>query len=128
MTAGEVVESFIRHLNAMELEAAWALLAPDIVYHNIPMQPVTGREAVRAVFAQIPMTAIEWIVHHQAERDHVVLNERTDRFRLADGRWVALRVMGTFEVADGRIAHWRDYFDLNQWLAQISPAEAPAAS
>lgn len=121
MTAGEVVDSFIGHLNRMALEEALALLAPDVVYHNIPMEPVVGRQAVRAVFAQIPMTGMEWIVHHQAERDGVVLNERTDRFRLADGREVALRVMGAFEVAGGRITRWRDYFDLGQWMQQMAP-------
>jgi limonene-1,2-epoxide hydrolase len=28
-------------------------------------------------------------------------------------------VMGTFEVRDGKIAAWRDYFDLNQYMQQI---------
>jgi limonene-1,2-epoxide hydrolase len=60
-------------------------------------------------------------VHHSAEQDGTVLNERTDRFRLADGRWVELRVMGVFEVLDGKITAWRDYFDLGQWMAQLSP-------
>jgi limonene-1,2-epoxide hydrolase len=30
--------------------------------------------------------------------------------------------MGTFEVRDGRITHWRDYFDLNQFMSQLTPA------
>ncbi|MGA1053612.1 MAG: limonene-1,2-epoxide hydrolase family protein, partial [Ilumatobacteraceae bacterium] len=32
---------------------------------------------------------------------------------------IVLPVMGTFEVVDGRIAVWRDYFDLNQYLQQL---------
>jgi limonene-1,2-epoxide hydrolase len=27
--------------------------------------------------------------------------------------------MGTFEVRDGKIAGWRDYFDLNQYMQQL---------
>lgn len=122
MTPTRIVTAFIDHLNALQLDEAFALLADDIVYHNIPMSPVTGPDAVRAVFAQIPYTALEFIVHHSAEQDGTVLNERTDRFRLADGRWVELRVMGVFEVVDGRITAWRDYFDLGQWMAQMAPA------
>lgn len=122
MPATTIVTRFIDHLNAMQLAQAFALLADDVVYHNIPMAPVTGPAAVKAVFDQIPCEAIEFIVHHSAEADGTVLNERTDRFRLAGGRWIELRVMGVFEVVDGKITAWRDYFDLGQWMAQMAPA------
>lgn len=121
MSATATVTAFIDHLNAMQQSQAFALLADGIVYHNIPMQPVVGPAAVKAVFDQIPCDAIEFITHHSAEAGGVVLNERTDRFLLKDGRWVALKVMGVFEVADGRITAWRDYFDLGQWMAQMTP-------
>jgi limonene-1,2-epoxide hydrolase len=29
--------------------------------------------------------------------------------------------MGTFEVRDGEIVAWRDYFDLNQFMSQMGP-------
>jgi limonene-1,2-epoxide hydrolase len=29
-------------------------------------------------------------------------------------------VMGTFEVRDGKIAAWRDYFDMNQFMDQMA--------
>jgi|FEC22Drversion2_1045045.scaffolds.fasta_scaffold00060_120 limonene-1,2-epoxide hydrolase len=122
MTPAETVDRFIARLNALDLDGAFALLAEDVVYHNIPMPAVTGPDAVRAVFAQIPFQSMHWIVHASAASDGTVLNERTDRFQLRDGRWVELRVMGAFEVADGRITAWRDYFDLTQWLAQMAPA------
>jgi limonene-1,2-epoxide hydrolase len=28
--------------------------------------------------------------------------------------------MGTFEVHDGKITAWRDYFDMNQFMGQLS--------
>ncbi|MGL6043279.1 MAG: limonene-1,2-epoxide hydrolase family protein [Sandaracinobacteroides sp.] len=122
MQATRTVTAFIDHLNAMRLDEAFALLSDDIVYHNIPMQPVTGPAAVREVFSQIPFSAIDFIVHHSAaEGDHRVLNERTDRFCLQDGRWVEIRVMGVFEVEGGKITAWRDYFDLAQFMAQMAP-------
>lgn len=131
MTATKIVNQFIDHLNAMRLDDAWALLASEVVYHNMPMQPVIGPAAVQAVFDQIPCEAIDWIVHAIAECRAPteggpdcacqVLTERTDRFRLKGGRWVELRVMGNFEVLDGRITAWRDYFDLGQWMAQMAP-------
>ena len=32
---------------------------------------------------------------------------------------IELPVMGTFEGVDGKIAAWRDYFDLNQFMSQL---------
>ncbi len=49
----------------------------------------------------------------------VVLTERVDRFMI-NGKWVALPVMGTFEVANGKIKAWRDYFDMNQFQSQLA--------
>ena len=44
----------------------------------------------------------------------VVLIERVERFRkLSDGTTFELPSMGAFEFNDGKIAAWRDYFDLN---------------
>ncbi len=48
-----------------------------------------------------------------------VLNERVDVFRLP-GQEISLPVMGAFEVVDGKIAAWRDYFDMNQFMSQLS--------
>jgi limonene-1,2-epoxide hydrolase len=45
---------------------------------------------------------------------------RIDRFFRSDGATISLPVMGTFEVADGLIAAWRDYFDLNQFMSQLT--------
>jgi limonene-1,2-epoxide hydrolase len=45
-----------------------------------------------------------------AEGDNV-LNERTDVIRVGRVR-VLISVCGVFEVRDGRIALWRDYFDI----------------
>jgi limonene-1,2-epoxide hydrolase len=50
-------------------------------------------------------------VKHVAVDGSVVFIERTDRHRLANG-WVELPVTGVWEVQDGRITLWRDYFDV----------------
>lgn len=122
MNATETVEAFIAKLNAMELDAAWALLAPDVVYHNIPMEPVHGRAMVKAVYDNIPMEGLEFInTAIAATPDGKVLTERVDRFFMKGGHKVELLVMGTFEVKDGLITHWRDYFDMAQWKAQMAP-------
>ena len=91
------------------------------VYHNIPMAPAEGKDAIRAVLELfVPLaSSIEFDIRHLVADGNVVLTERVDRFVVND-KTIELPVMGTFELDDnGRIAAWRDYFDLNQWTSQM---------
>jgi limonene-1,2-epoxide hydrolase len=111
MNAEETVLAFIHAWNRLDQERIYALMADDIIYHNMPLTPVTGREAAREHLAAWPVDECEWELLNIAARDNVVLTERVDRFRRGEDRLV-IPVMGTFEVTGGLITHWRDYFDL----------------
>ncbi len=58
------------------------------------------------------MTHAEMEIRHLLADDNIVMTERIDRFTF-DGRQVAASIMGVFEVADGKITAWRDYFDMS---------------
>ncbi|HEY1559275.1 MAG TPA: limonene-1,2-epoxide hydrolase family protein [Caulobacteraceae bacterium] len=111
MTPEETVMAFVAAWNALDEARIYGLLAKDVVYHNIPMAPVVGLEAVRAHLAAWPVDACEWEILNIAVRGQVVLTERIDRFRRGVDR-IVVPVMGAFEVRDGRIVQWRDYFDM----------------
>jgi len=117
-----VVRDLVRAFNANDVDRVLGFFAADAVYHNIPVQPVSGTVAIRAVLVGFMGMAseIDWVVRHLAEtQDGVVLTERVDRF-LVRGRWIELPVMGAFEVRDGRITAWRDYFDMKQFQDQLA--------
>jgi limonene-1,2-epoxide hydrolase len=111
--AAAVVNSFLARICARDLEGALELVTDDCEYDNVPIRKVSGPDGIRATLAPFlaGCTGVDWIVHHQAAEGDVVMNERTDRFEMG-GRWVELGVAGLFVVRDGRIALWRDYFDL----------------
>lgn len=117
MTPDEIVRTFINHIEAKNLDAACTLLTDDCEYDNVPMSKVFGIEAVKQVLG--PFVAgcseINWVIVRQTSSGDsasgVVLNERVDRFNMG-GRWVELPLAGVFEVKNGKIALWRDYFDL----------------
>ena len=111
MALEETVLAFVDAWNRLDEEMIYGLMSDDIVYHNIPMRPVRGVDADRADLAAWPVDGCEWIVRHIAVRGNVVLTERIDRFRRG-ADLIVVPVMGAFEVTDGRITHWRDYFDL----------------
>ena len=95
-----------------------AFFTEDAVYHNIPVEPVTGRENIATTIASVlrpgpfGIEGIDFRVLNIAASGPVVLTERVDVFRLP-GKSFELPVMGTFEVSGGKINAWRDYFDLN---------------
>ena len=118
----ETVLSFIDAWNAFDIEKVLSSFTEDAVYHNIPMEPAEGIEAVTALVRMFESMASEmkWTVHNIAETgDGKVLTERTDRICM-NGQWIELPVMGTFEVRDGKIAAWRDYFDMAQFQGQTT--------
>jgi limonene-1,2-epoxide hydrolase len=93
----------------------------DAVYHNIPIDPVHGRDAIRSTIEMFTtgVERMEFRVVHIVGAGDVVLTERVDVFVLP-AKTIELPVMGTFEVRDGKIAAWRDYFDLNQYMQQVA--------
>jgi limonene-1,2-epoxide hydrolase len=124
MSAADVVASFIRAIERKDLDTAMELLAEDVSYENVPMQPIPGRAATRKVMEGFlsKATEVEWRVLRQHEVGNVVWNERVDRF-VVNGTWVELPVAGVFEVNEaGMITLWRDYFDLSTYQQQMAAA------
>ncbi len=103
----------IAAIERRELPAALELMTDDVEYDNVPMGAVHGREGVRAALEPFlaRCTGVAWEVRHEVEQGDVVMNERVDRFEIG-GTWREIAVAGLFVVRDGRVALWRDYFDL----------------
>lgn len=119
--AERVVRDFCEACAGHDAEALRPFFDDDVVYHNMPMDPAVGIDATVAFidgfFAMCENLAFEIV--HLAVRDNVVLTERVDTFTV--GNVVApLPVMGTFEVRDGKISAWRDYFDMAQATKVLS--------
>jgi len=117
----KLVRDFIAASQRGDVDDVMEFFAPNCVYHNMPLPPVQGTEAIRGVIQGFAGMAseIDWVLHRIAEaEDGTVLTERTDRFHIGD-KWVELPVMGSFDIQDGAIVAWRDYFDLAQFQKQL---------
>ncbi len=117
----EIVTEFCDGIPDRDAAASAAFFSDDAVYHNIPIEAVTGRDAIRDTIAMfLGMADKVWFDTLRIVADGpVVMTERVDHFVMGD-RDIALPVMGTFEVDDGKITAWRDYFDMNQFTSQMS--------
>jgi limonene-1,2-epoxide hydrolase len=107
-----VVRAELEAWSTLDVELIVAPFSSDAVW----VAPTVGLHGVDEIRAAVQdwvagMTFAELRLVHIAVNGDVVLTERVDVFTFTDGRKVALPVMGAFEVADGTITAWRDYFD-----------------
>lgn len=109
----ETVEAFMSAFVAMDFDTALTFVSADCEYTNIPMGSVRGHDGIREVLGPFftPIHENEFVILRTAAEGPIVFLERLDRHRLDHG-WRELPVTGVFEVHDGLITVWRDYFDL----------------
>ena len=105
------VEGFLNALQDDDFEAAEAALDDNLVYENVGLPTIRGRARAIKLFRQMEgRAAFEVKIHSMAADGAAVLTERTDALIVGPLR-LQFWVCGVFEVHNGRITLWRDYFD-----------------
>ena len=119
--ATDIVENLFDALKSRDIDRAMTVLDERVVWHNVGLPKVRGSSNVGRFLAVLakPTFGFDVIVHNIASTGDTVLTERTDVLiwrRLRIEFWVC----GTFEVRDGRVAVWRDYFDTVDFLKGVA--------
>lgn len=120
-----IVRDFIsawQRLNPSELAGYFS---EDGVYHNMPSAAVVGRDNIEQFIAGFisQWESTDWeVINLLADGDRVMV-ERLDKTVVA-GSPVNLPCFGYFELSDGKIKLWRDYFDLATYTTALTAALA----
>lgn len=124
----EVVRSFLRGWDELDVELCMSQCTEDMVYLNQPLEAIRGKDNVRRMIASIfapskrkPEFKILNIFGYQNK----VLTERLDQWDWdATGEWqLALPVCGMFELTvNGHIIEWREYYDNELWSKHGGPS------
>ncbi|HLX36722.1 MAG TPA: limonene-1,2-epoxide hydrolase family protein [Candidatus Binataceae bacterium] len=119
--AEKIVADFCHAFTRKNLDEIMGFFTEDAVYHNMPMEPAKGKDAIRATInSYLPASdRIEFKILHTASNGNLVFNERIDMFDMGEKR-IELPVAGMFEVRGGKITLWRDYFDLQTYTKQMA--------
>jgi limonene-1,2-epoxide hydrolase len=117
----EIVREFIAAWTRLDPAELAAYFTEDGVYHNMPMQPVAGRANVENLIRGFTAgwSETRWEIRHLFAQGDVVFAERIDRTRVGEKR-VELPCAGVFELRGGKIAVWRDYFDLGAYTRALA--------
>jgi|TARA_B100000315_G_scaffold241083_1_gene261594 limonene-1,2-epoxide hydrolase len=117
----QIIRDFIAAWSNLNADELVSYFTEDGVYHNMPTDPVAGQENLRgfigAFLANWEKT--DWEVLNLFSQGDVVMAERVDR-TVAGGKPVDLPCCGVFEMRDGKIAVWRDYFDMATFMNAMS--------
>ena len=125
-TPDSLIREFISLLVSRDLESAAAMVTNDFEYDNVPMGKTFGpqglQDTLHGFFSMC--TGIDWKILRQTSSgtldSGIVLNERDDKVEI-HGRWTTLPVAGVFEIRDGKISLWRDYFDKQTIIDVMTP-------
>ena len=117
----EIVTNFCAAWSKLDLDDMMRYFSDDAVYHNMPVEPVQGRDDIRSTIATFTTgwDRVDFDIRNILAEGRLVMTERVDRFCSSE-RVVELPVMGVFEVDEGLITAWRDYFDINQFMSQLT--------
>jgi limonene-1,2-epoxide hydrolase len=108
----DVVTAFLNGMAAGDTDAVLELVADDLVYENVSLPTIRGKQRFSKGLRDFNRRGISFAVriHRITESGTTVMTERTDGLgyrRFYQQFWVC----GVFEVHDGVITLWRDYFD-----------------
>jgi limonene-1,2-epoxide hydrolase len=123
-TNERIVRDFIAAWSRLDAEELGGFFSEDGVYHNMPAAPVAGRTAIVKFIRKFitTWTSTEWDILTIVTKGAVVIAERLDRTKIG-AREVNLPCCGVFEMRDGKIRVWRDYFDMGAYVKAATGAE-----
>ena len=102
MSPRELVREWVARFNAADVDGLAALYAADATNHQVVMEPLHGREAIRQMFrTEFGRATMTCIVEHIFEDGEWAILEWRDP--------VGLQGCGFFHVVGGRIVLQRGY-------------------
>ena len=112
-----VIKEFIEAWSALDASNLASYFTDDGTYFNIPATPVTGKENIEKFIAGFiaSWTSTTWDILNISEDGDIVYCERLDRTQTTNGN-VDLPCFGVFEMKNGKIHVWRDYFDMGTFM------------
>lgn len=117
----DLVRAFVDTWPSLDVEKIVGYFAEDGIYHNMMIDPVAGHAALRGFIGAFlkGWSDVEWDLLNVASAGNLVFAERLDHFKVG-GKPVALPCCGVFEIENGKIKAWRDYFDMGTYMKALA--------
>jgi len=112
----QTIKAFIAAWSNLDVDELVGYFCEDGIYYNMPAQPVQGHEKLKLFIEGFiaKWTKTTWETLNIIGEGNVVIVERLDRTEVGDIK-VDLPCCGVFEMEEGKIKIWRDYFDMGTY-------------
>jgi limonene-1,2-epoxide hydrolase len=119
-----VVMKMIDAWNARDGDRIAEMFTEDGVLHSMMIDPIVGRENIRPRMKFLVDNASYMKIEPRniATTGNTVFVERTDNFTFK-GHTGSVPVVGVLEIRDGKVAHWREYYDRAELLEAMGMKE-----
>ena len=116
-----IIRDFIAAWSRLDAGELVGYFTEDGVYYNMPAEPVSGKDNLLKFIGGFiaNWSKTDWDILNLLAEDDIVMVERLDRTRIGD-KAVDLPCLGIFEMKDGKISIWRDYFDMGTYIKAVS--------
>ena len=120
----QTIKAFIAAWSNLDIDELVGYFCEDGIYYNMPAQPVQGHEKLKLFIEGFiaKWTKTTWETLNIIGEGNVVIVERLDRTEVGDIK-VDLPCCGVFEMKEGKIKIWRDYFDMGTYTKPFSKDE-----
>ncbi len=117
----QTIVEFINAWSRLDSTELVDYFTDDGVYHNIPLAPVAGKKEIEGFIKSFTSnwTETTWDILNIISKDNIVIAERLDRTKMEGEKSVDLPGIGVFEMENGKIKIWRDYFDLGTYFKAL---------
>ena len=121
--SAEVIRSFFATWPRSDVDELVGYFSDEAVYTDGPRGTHRGIDAIRAEFESttqlVPSTTVD--VKNLVVDGGTVMVERVDIFEM-QGKTFEAEICGVFEIDDGLITRWRDYYDMRSLEERIAAA------
>ncbi len=109
----QIIDEFSAAWSRLDADELAGYFTEDAVWNFSPTEVVVGRANVLTALADFlrDTSGVTFEIRHQMSSGNLVFNERIDHSIWGDKK-VSLPVVGVFELENGKIKAWRDYFDM----------------
>ncbi len=117
----ELIRNFVDTWPRLDVDAIVDHYTEDGNYHNMMIDPVQGRTGLTAFIGAFlnGWSDVKWDILNIASTGNLVFAERVDHFKVG-GKPVDLPCCGVFEIENGKIKSWRDYFDMGTYMKALA--------
>ena len=116
----QAVIKMLEAWHALDRDGALNMFTEDGVFHSMMREPYKGRDVLRDFMGKLfgGMSELALEIRSEGVSGNTVILERFDSW-VYNGKPGSIPVVGVYDVEDGKIKEWREYYDYAALMGEM---------